>query len=118
MRVAMSAKTPTGSAARSGEYLDAERNLRDDSRADPRMVAALAPFGFDRAQVPPPIDASSPHEDLLAYVAGVEEGFGAVFGALFAGLPPVGGVTQETATIYGPDNNAISLLVHRPTISH
>jgi hypothetical protein len=75
---------------------DAERDLRADSRADPRMVAALAPFGFDHAQEPPPVSASSPHEDLLAYVAGVEEGFGAVFGALFAGLPPVGGVTPPS----------------------
>jgi acetyl esterase/lipase len=114
----MSANMPTDSAERSGEYHDAERDLRDDSRADPRMVAALAPFGFDHAQAPPSVSASSPHEDLLAYVAGVEEGFGAVFGALFAGLPPVGGVTRETATIPGPDNNEISLLVHRPTASN
>jgi acetyl esterase len=114
----MSANMPTDSAARSGQYRDAERNLRDDARADPRMVAALAPFGFDHAQAPPPVSASSTYEDLLAYVAGVEEGFGAVFGALFAGLAPVGGVTQETATIPGPDNNEISLLVHRPTASN
>jgi len=114
----MSANMPTDSAERSGEYHDAERDLRDDSRADPRMVAALAPFGFDHAQAPPSVSASSPHEDLLAYVAGVEEGFGAVFGALFTGLPPVGGVTRETATIPGPDNNEISLLVHRPTASN
>jgi acetyl esterase len=100
-----------------GNSTDVERDLRDDSRADPRMVAALAPFGFDRAQTPPPVSVSSPHEDLLAYVAGVEEGFGAVFGALFAGLPPVDGVTQETTTILGPDNNEISLVVHRPTAS-
>ena len=108
----------TDAAERSEEYRDADRDLRDDSRADPRMVAALAPFGFDHAQAPPPVSASSPYEDLLAYVAGVEEGFGAVFGALLAGLPPVSGVTRETATILGPDNNEISLLVHRPTASN
>jgi acetyl esterase/lipase len=114
----MSANTPTDSTERSREYRDVERDLRDDSRADPRMVAALAPFGFDHAQPPPPVSASSPHDDLLAYVAGVEEGFGAVFAALFAGLPPVGGVTQETTTILGPDDNEISLVVHRPTVSN
>ena len=114
----MSASMPTDSTERPGEYRDVERDLGDDSRADPRMVAALAPFGFDHAQPPPPVSASSPHDDLLAYVAGVEEGFGAVFGALFAGLPQVGGVTQETATILGPDNNEISLLIHRPTVSN
>ena len=114
----MSAGTPTDSAERSSDYGEPERDLRDDSRADPRMVAALAPFGFDQAQAPPPVSASSPHEDLLAYVAGVEEGFGAVFGALFAGLPPVDGVTQETTTILGPDDNEIPLVVHRPTESN
>jgi acetyl esterase len=113
----MSANMPTDSAEPSVEHRDVERDLRDDSRADPRMVAALAAFGFDHAQPPPPVSASSPHEDLLAYVAGVEEGFGAVFGALFAGLPPVDGVTRETTTIPGPDNNDVSLVVHRPTVT-
>jgi hypothetical protein len=72
---AMSANMPTDSAQRSGEYSDGERDLRDDPRADPRMVAALAAFGFDHAQPPSLVSASSPHDDLLAYVAAVEEGF-------------------------------------------
>lgn len=115
----MSSTVGTSTAEPAGDRQhDAERDLRDDPRADPRMVAALAPLGFDHAQAPPPVSASSPREELLAYVAGVEEGFGAVFGALFAGLPPVGGVTQETATIAGPDNNEITLLVTRPTASN
>ena len=111
----MSVNLPTRSAQQSRAYRDGQRDLRDDSRADPRMVAALAPFGFDHAQPLPPVGPSSSRDHLLAYVAGVEEGFGAVFAALFAGLAPVGGVSQETTTIPGPDSNEISLVVHRPT---
>jgi acetyl esterase len=89
-------------------------DLNRDERADPRMVAALAPFGFDRQQPPPAVSASSTREDLLAYVAGAEDGFGAVFAALLSGMKPVPGVSHSTESITGPDGNAIVLHIHRP----
>ena len=34
--------------------------LKDDPRADPRMIAAMAVFGLDGAQEPAPVTTSSP----------------------------------------------------------
>lgn len=98
-----------------GRLSDPDRTLGQDHRADPRMIAALAPFGFDGEQTPPPVSASSPLTELLAFGQGAEDGFGAVFAALFDGLSPVDGVTHETTTITGADGNEITLFVHRPT---
>jgi acetyl esterase len=91
-------------------------DLRDDPRADPRMVAALAAFGLDRQSPPLPVAADSPREALLDYAAQTEAGFGGLFEALLAGLAPVTGVSQETAVIVGPDGNDISLRIHRPAL--
>jgi acetyl esterase/lipase len=98
-----------------GRLGDPARTLREDSRADPRMVAALAPFGLDGEQPPPPVSPASTREELLAFAQGAEDGFGAVFAALFAGLDSVPGVTRETTTIVGADGNEITLHVHRPS---
>jgi acetyl esterase len=91
-------------------------DLRDDPRADPRMIAALAAFGLDRQSPPLPVAADSPREALLDYAAQTEAGFGALFDALLAGLAPVAGVSQETAIIAGPDGNDIALRIHRHTV--
>ena len=69
-------------------------SLRDDPRADPRMIAAMEPFGLGEPPAPAPVDSSSPIEDLLEYVALAEEGFEALFGALAAELPPIEGVER------------------------
>src|SRR5260370_38255986 len=45
---------------------------------------------------------------------GAEDGFGTVFSALFADLPPVTGVERRTVTIPGPDGNEVVVFVHRP----
>ena len=66
--------------------------LKDDPRADPRMVAAMAPLGLDGAPEPAPVDADSSIEALLEYCSEVEAGFGLMFDALFADLPAVDGV--------------------------
>ncbi|WP_029117904.1 alpha/beta hydrolase fold domain-containing protein [Mycobacterium sp. URHB0044] len=89
-------------------------DLRDDPRADPRMVAAMAAFGLDRGQPQPDVSPSSSREQLLSYVADAEVGFCAVFDALASGLEPVTGVSRDAVTIYGPDGNQIPLQIHRP----
>ena len=92
--------------------------LRDDPRADPRMIAAMAPLGLDGAGPPPPIDATAPLEQLRAFAAEAEAGFGGAFEALIAALPPVRGVTATREVIRGVDGNSIELFVHRPTGVH
>ncbi|HET6471139.1 MAG TPA: hypothetical protein VFG38_04815, partial [Pseudomonadales bacterium] len=87
--------------------------LRDDPRADPRMIAAMAALGLDVAG-PPPIDSTAPLEQLRAFAAEMEAGFGAAFETLIATPSPVRGVTSAREVIRGVDGNSIELFVHRP----
>jgi acetyl esterase/lipase len=89
--------------------------LKDDPRADPRMVAAMAALGMDVAPPPAPVSGSSSMDDVLAYVAQAEAGMGGAFGSLFASLGPVAGVESRTEHITGVDGNDIPLYIHRPT---
>ena len=58
-----------------GRLGDPGLTLRDDPRADPRMVAALAAFGLDVPGEPPPVSADSPMSDLQAWAEETEDGF-------------------------------------------
>src|ERR1700752_3709566 len=89
-------------------------DLRDDPRADPRMVAALAPFGLDRQSPLLPVSAASPREALLDYAAQTEANFGGLFDALLSGLAPVERVSGQPVTVAGRDGNDLSLFIHRP----
>jgi len=86
-----------------------DMQLRDDPRADPRMIAAMAALGLDVAGPPAPIDASAPLEQLRAFAAEAEVGFGAAFEALITSLPPVSGVmryrngSQSANGMYSPN---------------
>ncbi|HEX4983551.1 MAG TPA: alpha/beta hydrolase [Ilumatobacteraceae bacterium] len=88
--------------------------LRDDPRADPRMIAAMEPFGLADPPEEAPVDSESPLEALLEYVAAAEEGFEALFDALFDGLPEVAGVTRSVEVIEGVDGNDVTVFIHRP----
>ncbi|MGD9704529.1 MAG: alpha/beta hydrolase fold domain-containing protein [Acidimicrobiia bacterium] len=90
--------------------------LRDDPRADPRMIAAMEPFGLADPPEAAPVDDGSPIDALLEYVGAAEEGFEALFGALVSGLPDVEGITRSVEIIRGIDGNDITLFVHRPAI--
>jgi acetyl esterase len=89
--------------------------LRDDPRADPRMIAAMAALGLDVAGPPAPVDATAPLEQLRAFAAEAEAGFGGAFETLITSLPPVTGVSRTTEEIRGVDGNPIKLFIHRPT---
>lgn len=91
-----------------------DMELKDDPRADPRMLAAMAPFGIS-GNTPSPVDSTTPIEHLHGYVLAAEEGFEGLFGALFADLPDVVGVTRSVEVIKGVDGNDIALYIHRPT---
>lgn len=87
--------------------------LRDDPRADPRMIAAMAPVGMDVAPPPSPVNADSPLADILEAYSVIEAGSQMGFETL---LPPIGpsGVTTTVETITGVDGNDITLYIHRP----
>ena len=91
-----------------------EMELKDDPRADPRMLAAMAPFGLS-SNIPPPVDSTTPVEHLHGYIVAAEEGFEGLFGLLFSPLPEVVGVTRSVEVIKGVDGNDITLFIHRPT---
>jgi acetyl esterase/lipase len=89
--------------------------LKDDPRADPRMIAAMAPIGLGEQPAESPVHGGSDIEALLEYVTTAEEGFEALFAALSSSLPDVEGVTRSVEIIKGADGNDITLYVHRPT---
>ncbi len=92
-----------------------DMELRDDPRADSRLVAALAVFEMDGAPEPAVVTSDAPIEAKLAFCAEAEPGYEALFVALSEGLPPIEGVTDTTQTITGVDGNDIVLYIHRPT---
>jgi acetyl esterase/lipase len=89
-------------------------DIKDDPRAHPKMVEALAALGMDVAPPPTPVNASTPIEDLLAYCVEAEMGFDALGGVLTANTPATPGVSSTTETITGVDGNEIPLYIHRP----
>jgi len=88
--------------------------LAEDPRADPRMIAALAPLGIGGPVEPFPLTVDHPLEDLHAYADEGEQGFGAVGDVLLQGLDPVTGVTRSVEVISGIDGNDITLYICRP----
>lgn len=89
-------------------------SLRDEPRADPRMLAAMEPYGMAEIPPPIPIDASSSLEELLAFCSEFEATFEEGNAEFMRDLPPLPGVKTETRVIQGVDGNDISLYVHRP----
>ena len=87
--------------------------LRDDPRADPRMIAAMAPFAMDVTPPPSPVSSSSSDEEIHEHVAMTEAGFGEVFNVFFDDLPALD-VSSRTEIIKGVDGNDISLYIHQP----
>ena len=97
-----------------GRLGNPDMTLADDPRADPRMVAALAPLGIGGPVEPFPLTVDHPLEVLHAYADEGEQGFGAVGDVLLQGLDPVNGVTRSVEVILGVDGNDITLYISRP----
>jgi acetyl esterase/lipase len=106
---------PTLNVKLPGRLGDPTLELRSDPRADPRMVALLAPFGLDTEAAALPVDRQSPVDELLAVAAASEQAFGEVFAGLLADVPKATGIESRTVTIIGVDGNDITLYVDRPT---
>lgn len=96
-----------------GRLGDPEMQLKDDPRADPRMLAAMAPFAIDVMPPPAPVTTESPDDAIHEHVTATEEGFGQLFAVYFTDLPELD-VDRSTEVITGVDGNDITLFVHRP----
>ncbi len=92
----------------------ADLQLKDDPRADPRMVAAMAPIGLDVHPAPAGVDLHTPIEAILEYCNVAESGFGALFEAMGSSSAPLSGVTRSVEVIRGIDGNDVTLYIHRP----
>jgi acetyl esterase len=89
--------------------------LKDDPRADPRLIAVMDAFGLASAAEPLPFGADAPIEAVIAFSNAAEAGFEELFGVLLADLPAIEGVTRSTEVIQGVDGNDINLYIHQPT---
>lgn len=100
-----------------GRLGDPERSLATDPRANPKLVEALAKFELAGHGEAPPVTPEAPREALLEFIDAAEAGFDAVFDAWYTGLDAVAGVSSETLTVPGGDDNEIKLYVHRPEVA-
>ena len=65
-----------------GRLGNPDMTLADDPRADPRMIAALAPLGIGGPAEPLPLTPDMPLEHLHAFAGEAEQGFGGLGEAL------------------------------------
>ena len=88
-----------------GRLGDPTRELRSDPRADPRVVAALAPLGLDVTAPPLPVGRDDPLDALLPVAAAPEHTYQTIFESLLADFPAADGVDSRTETVTGVDGN-------------
>jgi len=89
--------------------------IKTDPRADPRMVAAMAPLGLDVTPPPTPVTAESALDEIISHCTEAEAGFAGLGDALGVTTAMVEGVTSYTEVIKGVDGNDIHLYIHKPT---
>jgi acetyl esterase/lipase len=92
--------------------------LKDDPRADPRLIALMEPLGLADAHQPLPFSHESPLSEIIDFITTIEEGLELLFSAIFSELPSVEGVVSTSETIQGVDGNDIELFLHRPAESN
>ena len=88
--------------------------LRNDPRVDPRLIAAVEPFGLADPLPPSRLDASAPIDVIRGALAKLEAGSATMLSAATAGLEPITGVQRSQEVATGPDGHEIPLFVHRP----
>jgi acetyl esterase/lipase len=93
---------------------DPNRTLKTDPRVDPRLVAALAPFGMDGAPPAVAVGLDSPIKAKLDYLAATEAAMQSIFSSFVADMPPIPNIERRTETIRGQDGNEITLYIHQP----
>ena len=90
------------------------RALRDDPRLDPRLLAAIEPFGLADPLPPSALDATTPLERIRTVLARLEAGSAHMIGLATEGLDPVLGVERSTRTVTAPQGHELTLYLHRP----
>lgn len=98
-----------------GRLGDPSLTLDRDPRADPRVIALLAPLGLAGQLEPAPVDGDSELDALLEFARVAEEDFGRLLPEWSAQAPPVEDVESRTEVIRGVDGNDIALYIHVPT---
>ena len=98
-----------------GRLSHPDMEIKDDLRADPRMVTALEMIEMDGAPAQIPVGPDSPLDEILAFCIEIEAGSNERRAALTGRTPPVENVTSYTEVIKGVDGNAINLYIHKPT---
>lgn len=98
-----------------GRLGNPDSNLGTDPRTDPRLLAAMIPFGLEQNAARPPLGPEAPVEARIEFALAAEAGFEGLSGLLFAGLPEITNVERSTTTISGVDGNELTLYIHKPT---
>ena len=96
-----------------GRLGDPNLSLRDDSRADPRMIKIMDELGL-LEEVLLPVSVHSNIDDILSFLTAAEEGYEALNNAVTSSWPPTLGVNRQTRVIKGIDDNEITLYIHQP----
>ena len=94
-----------------GRLGNPDATIETDGRCDPRLVS-VAMQGYAPGVAVPPADAS--YEDCLAYCAGLEDAIDETHPLQLEAMPNFDHIDQSTETIQGPDDNDITLYIHRP----
>lgn len=88
--------------------------IRDERRADPRMVALLAKLGLDGPVPDSPFDGTATREELITHSIGTEQFVAGLLNGFVASLDSLPGIISTTMTIKGVDGNDILLFIDRP----
>ncbi len=91
------------------------RALRDDPRVDPRLVAAVEPYGLADALPPSRLDATAPLDVIRGALGKLEAGSAPMAALAVAGLEPVVGVERTVEAVARDDGSEITVHVHRPS---
>ncbi|MCW2494464.1 alpha/beta hydrolase fold domain-containing protein [Jatrophihabitans sp.] len=106
---------PVSELALPGRLGDPERSPATDPRIDPSLLAALATYGLDVVGDAPPVDRSTPIEQVLEFVLGVETGFGGLYTAMPHDFPSERGeVELSVQHAPGRDGRDIPLHIFTP----
>ncbi len=89
------------------------RALRDEPRVDPRLLAAVEPFGLADPLPQSSVDASTPLDVIRKVLARLEGGAAHATKIATAGLEPIDGVERSTEEIPGRAG-PVTVFVHRP----
>ena len=96
-----------------GRLGDDSMTLGTDPRADPNMIAMIAPMGI-AARPPPSVNGDSPAEATHGMINATEPMLAQMFAVFSAGLPAIEGLSRRVEVAKGVDDNDINLHISMP----